>query len=230
MRIKHTREYSLFKTQTGNRPISERRVLELADAIKKKNLLHLNPIIVNYNYEVIDGQHRLQAAMAANVAIYYVQHDLCLEDTKNLNVSQCAWKASDFIQSYAELGNENYQYLMELKERFGLPYSNIGIVLSGEDGCSLREGNLTQFFEKKETEKILSDIKKMAELYPFMQKRSHIRAIVKMHRMGVSTSYVYEKAACYKNIFRQFSKMDDILREFELALNYYAKTNKIYLR
>ena len=60
----------MFKRVEGNRPINERYVTELKKEIERKNLLHVNPILVSDDYTVIDGQHRLAIAQDLGVPIY----------------------------------------------------------------------------------------------------------------------------------------------------------------
>ena len=67
--VKFTRDYSRFKKVVGNRDVkSYKRVLE---SIKNVGYIP-NPIIVNENYEVIDGQHRLQACEELGISIAYI--------------------------------------------------------------------------------------------------------------------------------------------------------------
>ena len=70
--IQRTTTLDKFKLKKGNRFINEAHVKALIDSIKKHNLLHLQPIIVDTNMNVIDGQHRLKAAERLQVPIYYV--------------------------------------------------------------------------------------------------------------------------------------------------------------
>ena len=44
-------------------------------AIKKNNLLRVNPIIVDRKMNVIDGQHRLEACKILKEGIYYMLDD-----------------------------------------------------------------------------------------------------------------------------------------------------------
>ena len=54
-----TRDYSMFKTVTGNREVDKGHVQKLKREIQKKDLDL--PIFINENDEVVDGQHTLQA-------------------------------------------------------------------------------------------------------------------------------------------------------------------------
>jgi hypothetical protein len=54
-----TTEYTKFKKARGNRPVDEGHVKQLKKLIAEKDLY--DPIRVNKDMEVIDGQHTLQA-------------------------------------------------------------------------------------------------------------------------------------------------------------------------
>ena len=53
-----TRDYSMFKKIRGNRPVDESHVKQLKKLIAEKDLM--DPIPVNANKELEDGQHTLQ--------------------------------------------------------------------------------------------------------------------------------------------------------------------------
>ena len=73
MSIQHTTNYNQFKLVQFNREKSAHHISQIKKKIKENNLLHLHPILVNLKGEVIDGQHRLQAAQELEVPIYYLK-------------------------------------------------------------------------------------------------------------------------------------------------------------
>ena len=85
--IQKTKDYEMFKFRDDNRPLSQPHLKALIDSIKSKNLLEMRPIQVNAQFEVIDGQHRIAAAKALGVDIYYqVEESLNPEDIIRLNI------------------------------------------------------------------------------------------------------------------------------------------------
>jgi ParB-like chromosome segregation protein Spo0J len=61
----------IFKHIKGNRIPNLKHVRRLVDSIKKYGM-KCNPILVNEQMEVIDGQHRLLAAKETNSFVYYI--------------------------------------------------------------------------------------------------------------------------------------------------------------
>lgn len=118
-----TRDYEKFKRLEGN------RIVRGEAAAVKKSITNvgyvLSPILVNEKFEVIDGQHRLQALKDMQLPVYYMmQEGIGIEECQSMNTGQSNWGAIDYVYSYAENGNENYQRLASLltnyKKDFGL--------------------------------------------------------------------------------------------------------------
>lgn len=107
--IKKTKEYDMFKFREDNRAeIDQLHVLRLKESIEIRNMLELRPIIVNQDFEIIDGQHRLLAAKMLDVEIYYeVQKSLDAQDVILLNTAK-AWKLQDYLNFYCVNGFEEY--------------------------------------------------------------------------------------------------------------------------
>ena len=113
-----TRDYSIFKRLMGNRDIPESRISKIIDSIQKIGWVH-NPIVVNENMEVIDGQGRLTALKRLKMPVeYIIAPGASTKECVYMNMNMVNWKLPDFIKSYAEQGNENYQRLLKLMETY----------------------------------------------------------------------------------------------------------------
>lgn len=110
--MKSTTDYNMFKMREDNRAkIKPKRVQEMIEKIQKKNLLHLCPIVVNKSGEVINGNHRLLAAKALGVPIFYLETRSDDEaDIPALN-DQKEWKLEDYLNYYCRNGYVEYQKL-----------------------------------------------------------------------------------------------------------------------
>jgi len=112
-----TNDLFMFKTIQGNRPPNPQHIKRLANSMSTYGVLQ-NPIIVNENYEIIDGQHRLMAAKKAEKPIYYiVVEGYNLDQVHALNLNQKNWTQKDFMLGYAEMGYESYIKLKEFTEK-----------------------------------------------------------------------------------------------------------------
>ena len=113
-----TRDYSKFKRLIGNRDIPESRISKIVESIQTIGWVH-NPIIVNEKMEVIDGQGRLTALQRLKMPVeYIIAEGAGNKECIYMNMNMVNWKLPDFIKSYAEQGNENYQRLLSLMQRY----------------------------------------------------------------------------------------------------------------
>ena len=113
-----TKDYSIFKRLVGNRDIPESRISKIIDSIQKIGWVH-NPIVVNEKMEVIDGQGRLTALQRLKMPVeYIIAPGASTKECIYMNMNMVNWKLPDFIKSYAEQGNENYQRLLSLMEKY----------------------------------------------------------------------------------------------------------------
>lgn len=110
--ILKTKDYEMFSFRNDNRAaIDQAHVNKIAESIKARNLLELRPILVNKEFEVIDGQNRLLAAKMLGVEIYYeVKKDLKAGDILLLNTAK-SWTMNDYHNYYCKNGYLEYQKL-----------------------------------------------------------------------------------------------------------------------
>lgn len=101
---------------TRNRPISDKKVARLVKAIRKRNLLRDYPILVDRELNVIDGQHRLSAAKALGVPVYYrfAQESTTVADVALANQNTSTWSWSDYLAYFVSQNHVEYIKLAEL--------------------------------------------------------------------------------------------------------------------
>lgn len=115
-KIESTSIYGLFKLMTGNRVINYNHVKELKRSMESHpELLPSNPIEVNENMYIIDGQHRWTACKELGMPVYYIVNEgATLDATRIENVTQRRWSLMDFAHSYAEGGNKDYKTFLRM--------------------------------------------------------------------------------------------------------------------
>lgn len=123
--ILKTRNYSIFKRLEGNRPVIKSKFMKIVKSIEDVGWIS-NPITVNRDYEVIDGQHRLAALKYLNMPVeYIVVDDVGINECVSMNITSTNWGLLDYINSYAERGNQSYSRLLDLFDSFHLPLNVI---------------------------------------------------------------------------------------------------------
>lgn len=115
-KVNRTKDYSLFKLISTNRPFTESHVNSIMKSIEVNgSWLHDEPIIVNENMEVIDGQHRLAAHKRLELPVYYtVVEGVGIERAYAMNRARRNWTLVDWMNSYSNGGNINYQRFVKL--------------------------------------------------------------------------------------------------------------------
>jgi hypothetical protein len=112
-----TTDLSIFKQIKGNRPRNPQHISQIKNSIKKHGML-FRPLLVNEKYEVLDGQHRLEAAKETCHFVYYIiLEGRGLGSVHVLNLNQQNWGQVDFLNSYAEMGLVDYLALKSFWER-----------------------------------------------------------------------------------------------------------------
>ena len=112
-----TKDYSKFKLLKGlNRSIKKGHLKRLVESISKKNLLKDFPIIVDKDFYVLDGQHRLKAAEVLGLKVYFfITSDMTVDDIPIINCLNLKWTPLEFMERQIAKGNVNYlkfkQYL-----------------------------------------------------------------------------------------------------------------------
>lgn len=113
--ILKTKNYNQFQNFTKlNREIDKPHARDLIKKLQKNRSLVLEPILVDKNMKVVDGQHRLYALSRLNLPVnYIIDNDISINDAISLNSNQKNWSLLDYIQLYVNKGNLNYKLLQE---------------------------------------------------------------------------------------------------------------------
>jgi len=155
--------YGDFKLINGNRIIDPKKVKAISSEVTGGlNLLKYNPIMVDEEGNVYDGQHRLKVSIETNNPVYYVIcPKMTLKEIAKLNSRGSNWKIKDFVNAFARSGNKNYIKLEELQKEYApIKYNVLARMLRiGEPGPSniwriIAEGNF-KVKHLEETIKIL---------------------------------------------------------------------------
>ena len=156
--IHKTSDYEIFKRLKGNRDITNKRVAIIKDSIAQVGYIS-NPIIVNENMEIIDGQGRAEALRQLEMPIEYrIIPNLGIDECRAMNLKPTSWSISDFIKSYAEYGNENYIRLKDIADKhnvgYSLPYSLCNNVIKSGRKSQDELRNGTFYFDEETAEKV----------------------------------------------------------------------------
>lgn len=118
IKIYKTTDYNKFKKLIGNREVLAPRVNAIKSSIERIGYC-TNPILVNENFEVIDGQGRLEALKELGMPVLYIiEEGLTIEDCMGMNIGMKNWTLNDHIESYKSQGYQSYVNLVETTDKF----------------------------------------------------------------------------------------------------------------
>ncbi|WP_432714390.1 ParB/Srx family N-terminal domain-containing protein [Pedobacter sp.] len=195
--IQQTTDYSIFKQIVSNREVDQAHVNKLVKSISKNNLLHLNHIVVNPGMEVIDGQHRLEAAEKLGLPIFYiVDAAVSKKDLSDLNSVKKNWSTMDYINYWAIEKAPGFDVLSKfLSEHSKLPPSTALMLLSLEgkrDMSALKSGSVDVLNINEATE-VAGVLKKFRNIIDWAYDRNFVLAIYKLIKTGKYDPAVMEK-------------------------------------
>lgn len=228
-----TTNYEMFKFRNANRLIDPGLVKRLKESIKSIGYIESRPVLVNQDFEIIDGQHRFIACKELVLPIVYESMQMNGNADKiivELNKNQVIWRLEEYIQFYAKKKIDCYVKLLEFKKLYKLDISQAIAIFFNNPG-----GNTAKYIRKGDQLKINQKahetaqfIKELRLMIPFVDKIYFVRACIPLFNIG-------DKAQIQKLfdnrllIFEQPS-VDTYLILFEKIINRYNKTNKIRLR
>lgn len=164
--MESTQDYDKFKFLSCNRPTIPSHVRKLMDSIEQFNDLHLNPIIVNPDMYVLDGQHRLKAARELGVPIYYVVDDNWSTTKLHLyNTTQRRWILADFMNYWIETGKNDYLLFKRKIEEYNFDVTTGLVYFTSQGGTSLNDFRQGKFYYNltEELSSILPYVKKIMD-------------------------------------------------------------------
>jgi hypothetical protein len=181
-----TNDYSRFKILGGNRQLNELHLKRLQSSIMEKNLLFANPILVNHNFEIIDGQHRFAICRELSLPIHYLLvENLGLPDVQTLNANAKNWKIEDYVDGYCDMGLSEYCYLKTQMDKTKLGVTILLAIfasggLSGNSIYNLKDGNLNLTYKNRGLI-LLKWIEDWTKYYEGADRRTFVLALVQLY-------------------------------------------------
>lgn len=240
--VYRTDEYDVFNTLQGNRDVLAGRVSKIIKSIKANGYI-FNPIIVNENMEVIDGQGRLEALKILNMPVDYIIVDgLRIKDCIALNIYQTKWNTMDYINSFADMGNINYSYIRHLCKRFSsisirvivsaISNKYIGFEISNK---TVQSGNMTCTAEQYEKATfILEYLEKFMGYIDVNKGRTELiyTALIFSYKSdSVDNNRMLERFIKYygSDIVKPFNAIEGALQALNTVYNYRSSNERLHL-
>jgi len=191
-------------------------------------------VTVNENYEVIDGQHRIECAEELGLPVHYV---VCkgygLNDVQQLNANLKRWTTDDYLQGYCQMGMRDYLIYRDFKNTYKFGHNECMCLLSGiykgDLFINFKNGNFTIVDHAKAVD-IAEKIISLEELYPGVRRRTFVFAMIELLKLPQ-----FDFSRFKSKLERQRSKMHDCTSVdqykdlIEVIYNHYT-SDKVNLR
>lgn len=231
--IQETKNYALFKLMEGNREVNSAHLNKIIESMKEKYLI--SPIIVNEDFEIMDGQHRFNSCRELGTPILFIQvKGYGLEEVQRYNVNSRNWNPNDYMTSFIELGNDKYKLYQTVKETFGFTHSGTLALLSGgksdgkNDLLKFRKGNIDVTKDTEKIFKIGRMIQDFGKFYDGYKRPAFFRACLNLFK-----NKKYDHDVMIQKLSRQTDRMkhcvtvEGYLRIFEEIFNHHSRTGKV---
>jgi len=151
MQIKCTKNYSMFENHENNRNLHHDPVL--MESMKTHGFIPALPLWVSRisagKLKVITGHHRLHAAMALKLPVYYVEYTLPDVNLFSIEGTHQQWTLEDFCYARKTDGHEFSSAILDMKNRSGLP---IGVCVSALKGHTTASNAVPDIKQGKDVE------------------------------------------------------------------------------
>lgn len=210
-----TTNYDQFKLSEKNRNIL--LTVKQFNAFKEDGVI--SPIFVNEDMIVIDGQHRLEYAKRTNTPIEYIVIQGLDEDAiVKLNTTQKSWSTLDYIEAYANEGNQSYIDLITLLKRFNKLQATViaSIATNSSYGggvtASIKDGSLKDI----DIQKAIKNLDEIETVFNGEPRLKRVQSIV-------TAIYNLTKEKRF-DLNRLVSKLNNLKETDMNAVNYEAST------
>jgi hypothetical protein len=224
-KVQQTKRYDRFRFMESNRHINRGHVDRLKKSIEDNpTMLPAQPILVNHNMEIIDGQHRFTACKELGLPIYFMKvTGLTIDDARRMNVTHKGWKPEDYARSYASTGNRNYIQYLELAEEYeGFNHSILINYISGETKNGLAVAFRVGQLRIEDLDSVRARLDRLMETSQFVEQVSDgAYAIAFLHAMNAEK---YNQ----KHMLRKLTNRGASLKRYSQVTEYMRALEDIY--
>jgi len=234
--IYETNDYQWFKFASWNRNISRKKVDALKHSLREYGYIG-SPITINEFREVIDGQHRLVACSETGVMVQYIQiNGLNMESAITLNESQSAWKWTDYVNAYADIGNKNYQILLDLAKEYDTTLQSVVIAstLSTSKACvrRIKSGDFKLSNEEVQRAREMLEYRKLFEPYKayLIPEERFFTVLFRLVAFGlIDKDRMVEQVQKHATKYRAGTSLDDTVQNINDLYNINSRSKAYFV-
>lgn len=176
MIIQETKDYDVFQHYDCNRSLHEGNLKKIQKSIMQNNLLKSRPILIDNQFRVLDGKHRLEVARRMGIPIWYQLHETGQEnDIILLNNAVKSWSIPDYLNFFSKNNYENYVELNKFIEKYKLDVNIALHLLNGDRSTGFYKDFKEGLYEFPDSTKYLDVVtmkSRIDETIEFIKKKT----------------------------------------------------------
>jgi len=231
-KIYSTNDYDSFKLRIDNRDINKAHVQTVAKSIEK--IGQRQPVSIDKQNYIIDGQHRVEACRLLGIPFTYVidENQTSTNDLSEIQIKK-EWTLSNRSKSFS-LNDDNYKWYNEFSEKYPEFSHTLKIMMlcnisdrnqNLEDEFKIGNFKVKSYNKAVETAEMF---RKFAQFYKGYKKRSFVLAmlIIKKHK-DFDLSRMMRKMPLRCKELMDFSRTEDYIKVLEEMYNW-KESKKVY--
>ena len=230
--ILETRNYEQFKLYKQNRAISDQHVERIKVMMEKMGFLDGFPVVVDSQMNIIDGQHRFEAAKRISIPVKYVMVNASckkgIEMIPFINSTQKKWGVGEYLEYWCNIGLNTYKTLRDFQNYFKYPVDTCIMLLSGradrdEIRTTFRNGDLS-IVDLEGATQIAKQMLDFRTYYSFFNHALFMRALVIMMRnQNYNHKKMLSKLENYHKKVTKSTQIREYLLDLEIMYNFNDK-------
>lgn len=212
--VNTTKNLDMFKFHEMNRDVNKNHVKRLAANMRHCGTIR-QPVVVDSDGHLIDGQHRVLAATqlredGITIDIPYIVKKFSPNIIAEMNHLQLAWNLRDWIKFYHKQGNENYTELLSTYSKYNtIKLTGLASFLS-PGYTQLQTTDITNgsfvYDMTEEKEYVLDQITDLIRFNPGFGTKAFLMAVMRMCKLtDFSAERLFTKLGANLGSIRQQS-------------------------
>jgi len=226
----------------GRKPVHQRSPCRGVNELVYQRRLPVHHSVRNENMQIIDGQHRFEAAKRSGLPVFFmVMPGWGIKEVTILNVNSRNWTIVDFMETHAKSGNPNYIRFKEFYDAHEFEITVCQLIVAGKRSRGtvsfdkFRNG-LMVVDEQQITDAYLR-AKKIMELKQFhphgWRSRNFVEALlILLNTKNYDHAHLFDKLTLYPEVLlvqARSLRVEEYLKLFMDKYNFRRTKNRIEL-
>ena len=245
-----TTNYSMFGHIGGNRNLDTSNLNKIKQSVSKKHI-KTNAVICILDsndqkepLKIVDGQHRFEACKELNIPVSYVIDSSLtmasiLNDITLLNTASKEWDVSDFMNSEAQKGNQNYILYSQVYNIFNnsFDHESLFFILNSDINRTCPKVSYPLFksgqlhFDQSDYNYLVQRLKDISQFNHYSEiggKRYYQKAINQlMNTKGFDVKQMLSKIQSRQSLIVKCTTVDGALKQLADIYNYKIQSGRI---